>query len=245
MPSPHESPANTVVIEMSPGWVYVKIVEPKPEPDRIEFFLRLTIDQWLSTHPHYVIDKTQAVTEHGALQGVNVWYHVNDGQREPVNSEHPQRAIALSVGVHGEIHQHVPKEYIEADIDDAIQIWHSRPDWNGTMVVINPRRVAVILDKQANRGAVLPVELIYTGVEESTRIQVLAWLKAPLTRRYVILIDGSWFMPRKTESQGRIAEAGSGHANMTYDPGKGGTQIAEPGTMRTNMTYDARPRPKD
>ncbi len=245
MPSPGESTAHIVVIELSPGWVYVKIVEPRPEPDRVELLLRLTIDQWFSTRPHYVVDETQAVTEHGELQGVNVWYHVNDGQREPENPEHPQRASALSVGVHGQIHQHVPKEYIEADIEDAIQIWRSRPDWNGTMVVINPRRVAVILDKQVNRGAVLPVELIYPGVEESTRIRVSTWLEAPSTRRHVILIDGSWFLPRKTESQGQIAEAGSGHANMTYDPGKRGTQIAEPGTMHTNMTYDARPRQED
>jgi len=245
MPSPDESIANTVAIEMSPGWVYVKIVEPKPEPDRVELLLRLTIDQWFSTRPHYVIDKTQAVTEHGALQGVNVWYHVNDGQREPVNPEHPQRASALSVGVHGQIHQRVPKEYIEADIEDAIQMWRSRPDWNGSTVVINPRRVAVILDKQANRGAMLPVELIYPAIEESTRIRVLTWLEALPTRRHVILIDGSWFLPRTTESQGQIAEAGSGHANMTYDRGKGGTQIAEPCTMPTNMTYDPRPRPKD
>ena len=36
----------TVVIEMEPGWVYVKIAEPKPDPSRIEFFLRRTIDDW-------------------------------------------------------------------------------------------------------------------------------------------------------------------------------------------------------
>ena len=36
----------TVFIERELGWVYVKIADPKPDPDRIEFFLRRTIDDW-------------------------------------------------------------------------------------------------------------------------------------------------------------------------------------------------------
>ena len=85
MSSPDERNATTVVIEMAPGWIYVKIVEPKPEPDRIELLLGLTIEQWFNAHPQFVIDKTQAVTEHGILQGINVWYHVDD--RQPDASE--------------------------------------------------------------------------------------------------------------------------------------------------------------
>ena len=44
MSSNPSSEVTTVVIEMEPGWVYVKIGDPKPEPDRIEYFLRCTID---------------------------------------------------------------------------------------------------------------------------------------------------------------------------------------------------------
>ena len=44
MSSNTDENVTTVVIEMEPGWVYVKIVAPKPAPDRIEFFLRRTID---------------------------------------------------------------------------------------------------------------------------------------------------------------------------------------------------------
>lgn len=40
------SEVTTVVIEMELGWVYVKIADPKPDPDRIEFFLRRTINDW-------------------------------------------------------------------------------------------------------------------------------------------------------------------------------------------------------
>ena len=52
MPSPEERNATTVVMEMEPGWIYVKIAEPKPEPDRIEMLLRLTIQQWFNAHIH-------------------------------------------------------------------------------------------------------------------------------------------------------------------------------------------------
>ena len=60
MPSNPSGEVTTVVIEMEPGWVYVKIADPKPEPDRIEFFLRRTIDDWFDTHPKFVIDKAEA-----------------------------------------------------------------------------------------------------------------------------------------------------------------------------------------
>ena len=67
MPSPDERNATTVVIEMKPGWIYVKVGEPKPEPDRIELLLRLTIEHWSHAHPQFVIDKTERVTEHGVI----------------------------------------------------------------------------------------------------------------------------------------------------------------------------------
>ncbi len=39
MPSPPENKVTTVVIEMEPGSVFVKIIDPKPAPDQIEFYL--------------------------------------------------------------------------------------------------------------------------------------------------------------------------------------------------------------
>ena len=44
MTSTPNNDVTTVVIEMEPGWVYVKIADPKPDPSRIDFFLRRTID---------------------------------------------------------------------------------------------------------------------------------------------------------------------------------------------------------
>ena len=69
MPSNPNSDVTTVVIEMEPGWVYVKIAEPKPDPSRIEFFLRRTIDDWFGANPIFVIDKAEAITNHGEMLG--------------------------------------------------------------------------------------------------------------------------------------------------------------------------------
>lgn len=220
MPAPDERSATTVVIEMKPGWIYVKIAEPKPEPDRIELLLSLTIDQWFNTYAQYVIDKTQSVTDQGTLQGIHVWYHVNDRQSKPLNPELPKQPISLTVQVNNQDFQQVPKEHIEAVVDEAIQIWRSHQDWHGTLVVINPQGIAVILEKQVNRGAVLPVELVYPALEDATRKQVQTWLEAPPTRRHVILIDGSWFMPQKSDSRrSKVVEPDFKHTNVTYDTG--------------------------
>jgi hypothetical protein len=225
MPSPDERSATTVVIEMEPGRIYVKIAEPKPEPNRIELLLRLTIEQWFNAHPQFVIDKAEAVTDHGVMQGIHVWYHVNDRQPEPVSPERPQQVISLAVEVHIQVFRQLPMEHIEAVVDEAIQIWRSHPDGHGTTVLISPRRIAVVLDKQANRGALVPVELIYPAIEDATKSKVQTWLEAPPTRFLVVQIAGSWFLFHQTETQR--------------------SKFQEPPFMRTNMTYDAGPRPEE
>ena len=182
MPSPEDKNATTVVIEMEPGLIYVMIAEPKPEPNRIEPLLRLTIEHWFNAHPQFVIDKAQAITDHGVMQGIHVWYHVNDRQPEPVNPERPQQAFSLAVEVHKQVFNQLPREHVEAVVEEALQIWRSHQQGYGTMFVINPRRIAVVLDKQANRGAVVPVEFIYPAIDDATRVRVVTWLEAPPTR---------------------------------------------------------------
>jgi hypothetical protein len=127
--------------------------------------------------------------------------------------------------VHSQVFQQVPKEHIEAIIDEALQICGSQKKWRGTLVVINPGRIAVILDKHVNRGAVLPLDLVYPALEDPTRRRVQAWLEAPPTRRHVVLIDGSWFLPQKFE----------GHRSKPV----------EPSFVRTNMIYDSGERPRE
>jgi hypothetical protein len=220
MSSPGEGTATTLVIELKPGWIYVKMAELKPDPERIELLLRLTVDHWFSTRPQFVIERTQAVIEHGILQGINIWYHDCERQCELVSPEPSQQPFSLTFEVHDQVYQQVPKERIEALVEEALEECRPHQQWHGTLAVINPGRIAVILDRQGNRGALLPVELVYPRLEETTIKRVQTWLEAPPTRRHVILIDGSWFMPQKTESaRDRIKEPDSRHTNMPYDTG--------------------------
>lgn len=62
-----------------------------------------------------------------------------------------------------------------------------------TLVVINPRRVAVVIDKQNRRGTVIPVDMILQVIDGRTKTKLLTWLAAPANPFYVMHIAGSWF----------------------------------------------------
>ena len=99
----------------------------------------------------------------------------------------------MPIEVHADVAKSFPKEYVEAVITDAMKILPSYQHRQDTLVVINPRRVAVVLDKQAHRGAVIPVDLIEQVVEGQIKSKLQAWLAAPATPFYVMHIAGSWF----------------------------------------------------
>jgi hypothetical protein len=182
----------TVVIEMEPGWVYVKMADPKPAPDRIEFFLRRTIDEWFDARPAFVIDRAEAITNHGEMLGIHVWYHVAEDRHQPTSPPKPL-PDSFTIEVHGQIAQQHSKEYVEAVLDDAMRILPSYQHRNDTLVVINPRRLAVILDKQARRGAVIAVDLIEQVVDGPMKMKLQAWLASPASPFYVMHLAGSWF----------------------------------------------------
>jgi hypothetical protein len=200
MTSNSSGDVTTVVIEMEPGWVYVKIAGPKPESDRIEFFLRRTIDDWFDDHPRFVIDKAEAITNHGEMLGIHVWFHEGDEpqKKTPQKAEAPMDTI--SIEVHAQIAQQFSKEYIEAVVDDALKILPSYKDRKDTLVIINPRRVAVPLDKQARRGAVLPLDLVEQVIDGAMKAKLEKWLSDPPAPFYVMHIAGNWFGKRNEEN---------------------------------------------
>ena len=69
----------------------------------------------------------------------------------------------------------------------------SHPSDNVTTVVINPRRVAVIIDNQNRRGTVIPVDLVLQVIDGQTKTRLLTWLAAPANPFYVMHKPGSWF----------------------------------------------------
>jgi hypothetical protein len=106
---------------------------------------------------------------------------------------------SMNIEVHGLIARSFSKEYVEAVIHDALKILPSYKDRKDTLVVINPRRVAVILDNQARRGAAIPVDFIEQVVAGPMKERLQTWLASPATPYYVMHIAGSWFGGRNAE----------------------------------------------
>jgi hypothetical protein len=100
-----------------------------------------------------------------------------------------------SIDVHGVIAKSFSKEYVEAVVRDALHILPSYKDCRDSLVVINARRLAVILDKQAQRGAVIPVDFIQQVIDGPMKERLEAYLASPSQVYYVMHIAGSWFSP--------------------------------------------------
>ena len=182
----------TVVVEMEPGKVFVKVADPKPPADRVEFFLRRAADDWFKARPAFVIDRSEAIATQSEILGLHVWYHVAEHQSQPM-SPLQQLFDSFTIDVHGLIAKQHSKEYIEAVRNDAMRILPSYQHRRDTLVVINRRRIAVILDKQLQRGTVIPVDMIEQVVEGPMKSKLLTWLASPATPFYVMHIAGSWF----------------------------------------------------
>jgi hypothetical protein len=184
----------TVAIELEPGSVYFKIADPKPDPSRIEFFLRRAIEEWLIAHPQLGIAKVRSFVHEGVMAGIHVWFRpVSELPDEVSEEEGSLPGSAMPIEVHGLISQSFSREYIEAVIGSAFEILPSYQDRKGTLVMINRRRVAIVIDKQAGRGAVIPVDFIEQVVAGPVKDKLLGWLIHPATPFYVMHIEGSWF----------------------------------------------------
>lgn len=101
----------------------------------------------------------------------------------------------MSVEVHGLIAKAFTKEYVEAAVSDALRILPSYSHRRDSLIVVNARRVAVILDKQAQRGAVIPADLIEQVVTGPMKERLQAYLASPTQTLYVMHLAGSWFLP--------------------------------------------------
>lgn len=101
----------------------------------------------------------------------------------------------MSIEVQGLVAKESPREYVEAVVADALKILPSYKHRQDTLVVVNARRIAVILDKQAHRGAVIPVDLIEQVVSGPMKERLQTYLASPTQTFYVLHIAGSWFLP--------------------------------------------------
>jgi hypothetical protein len=129
--------------------------------------------------------------------------------------------------VNNRVLRETSKEHVEAVVEEAMRTWYSLQDRRGTIIVVNPRRIVVILEELANRGALLPLELIEPALDDSTRTSIQTWLAAPSARLYAIRTARSWFFPHDSGST------------------KSGNDVVEPADLCTNMTYDTGRPPGD
>lgn len=176
----------TVVIEMEPGRVYVKISDPKPETDR-ELLLRRTIEHWFAARPQYVVDRTQTVAGDAGLEGIHVWYRRVEIESAGGPEELGSRPQSFSIEIHELIARQFSHEYLEALIDDALKILPTQQHrTEEALIVVNPRRLAVILNKQGGSGAVIPVEVLEQSVSGPTKAKLQAWLRSPDSAFYLM-----------------------------------------------------------
>jgi hypothetical protein len=101
----------------------------------------------------------------------------------------------MTVDVNDQIARSFSREYVEAVVTDALKILPAYKDRRDSLVVLNARRVAVILDKQARRGSVIPGDLIEKVVSGPAKERLQAYLASPTQAYYVLHIAGSWFLP--------------------------------------------------
>lgn len=124
-----------------------------------------------------------------------------------------------------------------------------RPDWDRTQVVLNPQGIAVIREKGANRAVVMPVDAVYPALAEGAIRDVQSWLALPSVRLHMIMINGSWFDPRKKQAKtNETYDTGVCQPNMTDDTGgrsEEALRAVDPLGCAANITYDPAPRPAE
>ncbi len=230
MPSSEKPPATVVMTGLEPGLVYFQIVEPNLPHDRVELLLIKSIDTWFQANPQYVLDRTQDRFQAGRLRGIHVWYDELATQ-EP-RSTHPSVVVptTLTFDVSESILNSVTREYLEALVAEATEIASSHPHSVPSLVIVNARKIAVVIDFHANRGDIVPVDRVDPRLHESTRHALATWLASPTTRLSVIKLDQSWFAPEllwtKTQT---YRDCSFQRTNMVYDPASRFGAIRAPG----------------
>lgn len=207
-----------VVIEMGPGHVRVRFAGSSPEPSRADLLIRKTIDAWFSARPRLVIDRVQPVIEAEGMVGADVWFHATEVTDPETPHHHADEAPPWTIEVSGHVLGMLPKEHVEAVIDEAMGVWNEEPDRLGSLVVVNARRIAVVLDGQVRKGAVVPIEEIGQKLDDRTMEDLRRWFESPRTRLFAIPVTYAWF------------------DRQAYDAAK--PKVVEPSFVRTNMVYD-------
>jgi hypothetical protein len=222
MPQRDNQEFTVVVIEMGPGLVRVRFAGPVPEPSRADVLLRKTIDSWLSVRPQLVIDQVQPVIEAEEVVGADLWLHAVNAPIPHAQLPPSGEPLPWTIQVSGHILTKLPKEHVEAIIDEAMGVWNEQQARQSSLMVVNARRIVVILDGLARRGAVVPVDDIEHDLDDQMRQALYRWFQSPRTRLIAIPVPYGWSarqasMPAKP----RVVETSFVRTNMVYDRHEG------------------------
>lgn len=161
------------VIELRPGWLFVWFQTLPPVEER-EFWLRQTLSDWLSEHPHS-IQRMLPVEHEGELLGVHVW--LGEPTDVPAVKLHPALAS-------------VPKEHLEALLVEHAQQIYSENLGVAGVVVVSRGGTAVVFSH--NRGYALPFTEFARDLEEKDRRDVEEWLARPNSNYFVLYLSSGW-----------------------------------------------------
>lgn len=155
-----------------------------------------------------------------ALVGTDVWFHAVEAT-VPQSSDFPAcDPPPWTIEVSGHVLGMPPKEHVEAVIDEAMGVWNEDDARKGSLVVVNARRIAVILDRQAKKGAVVPIEEIGQKLDDRTMEDLRRWFEFPRTRLFAIPVAYGWFARQASEAaKPKVLEPRFVRTNMVYDRG--------------------------
>jgi len=181
----------TVVIEVQPGWVCVKIANPRPAAERVELLLKKTIEHWFGAHPNFVIDRTENISDPHGMQGFNVYYHEAAPQYDSQGQPLPPPG-SFVIEILQPVLERYGKEYAEAVVEHAIETGRWLEEKKSTQVFVNPRQVVFALDWTAQRGMLMPLAQMEPVLNPGQKLELANWLAAPQGQFFVTFLPGSW-----------------------------------------------------
>ncbi len=103
--------------------------------------------------------------------------------------------------VHGLVAKDFSKEYIYEIVQDALTILPKYMDRKGCLVVVNSRKIAVILDKEAWRTAVIPADLLLQVAEGPMKTRLQTYLDGPPQAYYHVMHMAGGYFPADDASK--------------------------------------------
>lgn len=104
----------------------------------------------------------------------------------------------ITIDVHKGVAGLHSKEYLEAVVSDALKILPSYKDRDETIIVFNAKEVAVILDHQARRGAVMTFASVEPFINAEQKRKIEEWKASRFPPFYLIHVEGSLFGPNES-----------------------------------------------